>query len=136
MRGWIFLSVVLIASSALAADYEGIASVRDGDTIELHVGNKIVPVRLCGIDAPEGRHAGGPEATAKMKQIVEGKEVQCVQVGDGTPCDGRSKRTNHDRVVAQCFIEGKDISKEMVCSGNAVDWPKFSAGYYRCNGKE
>jgi micrococcal nuclease len=105
----------------------------DGDTIELHVGDKIIPVRLCGIDSPEARHAGGPEASAKMAEIIAGKEVQCVQVGGGTPCDGRSKSTSHKRIVAQCFVDGVDISKEMVCSGHAVDWPKlFSAGYYRC----
>jgi endonuclease YncB( thermonuclease family) len=132
----IILALPFLLGPAFAADYEGPAVVRDGDTIELQVGGKNIPVRLCGIDAPEAGHAGGPEATAKMKQLVLGKEVQCVQVGDGTPCDGRSKRTNHDRIVAQCFVDGKDISMEMVCSGHARDWPKFSAGYYRCNGKE
>jgi endonuclease YncB( thermonuclease family) len=124
---------VLLPFVAYAADYEGTAVVVDGDTIELHVGNRIVPVRLCGIDSPEARHAGGPEASAKMAQIIAGKEVQCVQVGGGTPCDGRSKPTSHKRIVAQCFVDGVDISKEMVCSGHAVDWPKFSAGYYSCN---
>jgi endonuclease YncB( thermonuclease family) len=104
----------------------------DGDTIELHIGDKIIPVRLCGIDSPEARHAGGPEASAKMADLIGGREVQCVQVGDGTPCDGRSKATSHKRIVAQCFVEGVDIAKAMVCSGHAVDWPKFSAGYYRC----
>ena len=133
-----FFAVALALSwpSAHAADYEGMASVVDGDTIDLHIAEKVVRVRLCGIDSPEARHAGGPEASAKMAALISGKEVQCVQVGGGTPCDGRSKPTNHKRIVAQCFVDGKDISKEMVCSGRAVDWPKFSAGYYRCNIKE
>jgi len=26
-----------------------------------------------------------PEATAKMAELIRGKEVQCVQVGGGTP---------------------------------------------------
>jgi micrococcal nuclease len=121
---------------AQAADYEGTAVVVDGDTIELHVGDKVIPVRLCGIDSPEARHAGGPEASVKMAELIAGKQVQCVQVGGGTPCDGRSKPTSHKRIVAQCFVDGVDISKEMVCSGHAVDWPKFSAGYYRCSTKE
>jgi hypothetical protein len=80
--------VAFFSYAGYAADYEGSAVVVDGDTIELHVGNKIVPVRLCGIDSLEARHAGGPEASAKMAQIIVGKEVQCVQVGGGTPCDG------------------------------------------------
>jgi endonuclease YncB( thermonuclease family) len=114
----------------------GTAAVVDGDTIELNAGDKRFAVRLCGIDGPERRHAGVPEATAKMSELVRGKQVRCVQVGSGTPCDGRSKSTNHKRIVAQCFVGPEDIAKTMVCSGHAVDWPKFSAGYYRCNGKE
>jgi endonuclease YncB( thermonuclease family) len=126
---------LLLCSVVLAADYEGTAVVVDGDTIELHVSDKVFPIRLCGIDSPEARHAGGPEASAKMAEIIAGKEVQCVQVGGGTPCDGRSRPTSHKRIVAQCFVDGNDISKEMVCSGHAADWPKFSGGYYRCNMK-
>jgi endonuclease YncB( thermonuclease family) len=64
------LVFVLLPFVAYAADYEGTAIVVDGDTIELHVGNKIIPVRLCGIDSPEARHAGGPEASAKMAAVI------------------------------------------------------------------
>jgi hypothetical protein len=28
-----------------------------------------------------------------MAEMVEGKEVRCIQVGGGTPCDGRSRPT-------------------------------------------
>jgi endonuclease YncB( thermonuclease family) len=133
MRVFVAIIFALTWSIAWGADYEGSAVVVDGDTIELHVGNRTIPVRLCGIDSPEARHAGGREASAKMASLIVGKEVQCVQVGDGTPCDGRSKPTNHKRIVAQCFVDGIDIAKEMVCSGHAVDWPKFSAGYYKCD---
>lgn len=131
---FIILMVLRLAFSSIAyaADYEGFASAVDGDTIELRNGEKTMAVRLCGIDSPETNHAGGPEATAKMRELIRGKEVQCVQVGGGTPCDGRSRPTSHTRIVAQCFVEGLDLAKEMVCSGHAVDWPKFSGGYYRC----
>jgi hypothetical protein len=64
----------LVCPTVRAADYEGSAVVVDGDTIELHVADKVIPVRLCGIDSPEARHAGGPEASAKMTAIVSGKE--------------------------------------------------------------
>jgi micrococcal nuclease len=129
----VLLIITFLSTAVHTADYEGTAVVVDGDTIELHVGDKVIPVRLCGIDSPESRHAGGPEASAKMAEIIAGKEVQCVQVGGGTPCDGRSKPTSYKRIVAQCFVDGVDIAKEMVCSGHAVDWPKFSSGYYSCS---
>src|ERR1700761_5379705 len=109
-----FAATTVLAASLRAADFEGPGVVVDGDAIAVHAGDKSISVRLCGIDAPEARHAGGTESSATMATLVEGKEVQCVQVGGGTPCDGRSKPTNHKRVVAQCFVDGVDISKEMV----------------------
>jgi len=89
------------------------------------------PVRLCGVDSPERRQKGAREATAALTALIDGKTVRCVQVGSGTPCDGCSRKTSHDRIVAQCFIGDLDIATEMVWSGNACDWPKFSRGYYR-----
>jgi hypothetical protein len=50
-------------------------------------------VRLCGIAPPSARHAGGGRPLAKMKEIIGKKKVRCIQVRDGTPCDGRSPRT-------------------------------------------
>lgn len=111
----------LISSSSLAAD-----KVIDGDT--LTVGRH--KIRLCGIDAPERGEPGYKEATAYLRQLTEGKPVICHPVGSGTPCDGRSERKSRDRMVATCFVEGKDLAAEMVRSGHAKDWPKFSAGYY------
>jgi endonuclease YncB( thermonuclease family) len=52
-------------------------------------------------------------------------------MGEGTVCDGRSKPTSRDRVVAQCFLDKLDIAEEMVRSGTACDWPKFSGGHYK-----
>jgi endonuclease YncB( thermonuclease family) len=56
--------------------------------------------------------------------------VRCIQVGGGTPCDGRSPRTSYDRVVAQCFVGGADVSVQMVERGSACDWTRFSGGTY------
>lgn len=67
------LGLVSFLAVAEAADYEGTAVGVDGDTIELHVGDKVIPVRLCGIDSPEARHAGGPEASAKMASLIANK---------------------------------------------------------------
>ena len=46
-------------------------------------------------------------------------------------CDGRSKPTSHDRIVAQCFLSKLDIAEEMTKSGTVCDWPKFSGGRYK-----
>jgi endonuclease YncB( thermonuclease family) len=101
-------------------------SVIDGDT--LFVGR--LKYRLCGIDAPERGQPGSQAATDHLRYLTKGRTIACKPVGEGTPCDGRSERKSHDRIVAQCFVDGKDIAAEMVRSGHAKDWPRFSGGHY------
>jgi endonuclease YncB( thermonuclease family) len=90
-----------------------------------------VRVRLCGIDAPERGWPGYREATRALDDLTRGKATVCIAVGDGTPCDGRSRRFSHDRVVAQCSTAGRDLACDLVKNGHAVDWPRFSGGHYR-----
>jgi endonuclease YncB( thermonuclease family) len=105
----------LLAFTAQVKDFTGIASkIVDGDT--LYVCNESVceKVRLCGIDAPERADARDPVATAALKAVALSKTLRCVCVDEGSVCDGRSKPTNRDRIVAQCFEREADISAEMV----------------------
>lgn len=121
----------LFSFSASAETITGpVSHIRDGDTFL--IGRQ--PIRICGIDAPERETQAGKRATAFIAKAVRGKTVKCVPVGEGTVCDGRSKRTNRDRVVAQCFIQGRDIADMLVRSGHACDWPRFSGGAYRVVG--
>lgn len=94
-----------------------------------------VRVRICGIDAPERGQPGYGQAAGVLASLIEGKTIHCLQVGEGTPCDGRSKAMNRDRIVAQCFIGGLDLAEEMTRSGTACDWPKFSGGHYKVSEK-
>ena len=59
-----------------------------------------VRVRICGIDAPERGQAGYGQAAGVLSSMIEGKTVHCLQVGEGTVCDGRSRPTSRDRIVA------------------------------------
>lgn len=70
------------------------------------------------------------EAAKELGRLTQGKNVRCIQVGGGTPCDGKSHAMSCDRIVAQCFVGDLDIAMEMVSAGQAKDWPKFSGGYY------
>jgi endonuclease YncB( thermonuclease family) len=115
------LGLSVFASVAAMAD-----SVVDGDTV--YVGR--LKYRLCGIDAPERGQPGSQAATDHLRYLTKGKTINGKPVGEGTPCDGRLERKSHDRIVAQCFVDGRDIAAEMVRSGHAKDWPKFSGGHY------
>jgi len=122
---------LLIATPASATEYTGrVDRVVDGDTFWLCDANACRKMRLCGINAPERGEVGFRRATAALKVIVLTKEVRCVQVGNGTPCDGRSRPTHRDRIVAQCFLVEIDIAELMVRRGSACDWVKYSGGYY------
>jgi endonuclease YncB( thermonuclease family) len=88
----------------MAADYLGkVTSVADGDTFTMEAETRRLRVRVCGIDAPERGQPGYGQAAGVLANMIEGKIVHCVQVGEGTPCDGKSKPTSRDRIVAQAF---------------------------------
>lgn len=134
MKAAFIISSFLISTTACSAEIVGQGrNVFDGDTFDMTSSNRIVKVRICGIDAPESGQPGSKEAWAKLSNLVHQKTVNCVQVNSapGTVCDGRSMATNRDRIVAQCFVNGQDIATELVKSGAACDWPKFSGGYYQ-----
>src|SRR5262245_24240179 len=98
-----FFAVVAIGQ-ADAAEYYGTGQAKiDGDDIEVCVSSTCTRIRLCGIDTPEAGCPAYDEARLAVQTLVEGKQVRCLQVGGGTVCDRRSKSTNRNRVVAQCF---------------------------------
>jgi endonuclease YncB( thermonuclease family) len=116
------------------ADYVGaVVRITDGDTFVMNV-DRDVSIRLCGIDAPERGRAGYNEARFKLSQMILGQRVRCVQVGHGTPCDGKSRPMNRDRIVAQCFVGSTDLASELVESGFACAWPHFSGKIYLSRG--
>jgi endonuclease YncB( thermonuclease family) len=123
---------LMLPLPAVAADYLGpVTSVADGDTFTMESETGKVCVRICGIDAPERGQPGYGQAAGVLANMIEGKTVHCLQVGEGTVCDGKSKPTSRDRIVAQCFLNKLDIAEEMAKSGTACDWPKFSGGHYK-----
>ena len=108
---------LLVSAPALAADLVGkVDRVIDGDTIVVAG----VHVRLWGINAQERYTEPGKVATAFLRSLIDGKMVFCHDTGTKT----------WGRPVMQCFVLGPDLGDALVDSGNAVDWPKYSRGYY------
>jgi endonuclease YncB( thermonuclease family) len=93
----------------------------DGDTLR-GCGER---VRLFGIQAPEARDPGGPEATAAMSALITGKVVECYAAPNG------QRRDRYRRLVALCTVNGRDIAADMVRQGHAQDYPTYSRGFYR-----
>lgn len=122
-RIWLAVIVTLTTASAGAktvGTIEGVATAKDGDDVVVQG----IDIRLQGIAAPEdnsaARQTGGPEATASLGRIVNGKHVVCVP--DGTKARGRP--------VATCSVGGQDVGELLVRAGHARDCPRFSKGRY------
>lgn len=97
---------------------QGKCWVVDGDTIVIDKTH----IRLAGIDAPDLDHPFGKQAKWALVQLCKGQEVTA----------RIRPELSYDRVVAECYLpDGRDLSAELVKSGLALDWPKFSGGKYR-----
>ncbi|MES0049273.1 thermonuclease family protein [Mesorhizobium sp. M0053] len=106
----------------------GVASVIDGDTIEIHDQR----IRFNGIDAPESRQycddakgfeypCGRRSAEALDAFLAASKPVHCSFV----------TWDRYGRFVGDCTrADGIDIAAWMVEHGQALDWPKYSGGAY------
>lgn len=108
----------------MSASLAGRADIVDADTIK--VGG--IPVRLDGIDAPEGRqtceirgksYACGKRATEALADIIKNRPVECEIVG----------RDAFKRALGICSIEGDEINAAMVQQGWALAAVKFSDRY-------
>jgi endonuclease YncB( thermonuclease family) len=97
----LYLAILVAALSipaAAKADYLGkVTAVVDGDTFTMEAETRRIRVRICGIDAPERGQPGYGQAAGILSNMIEGKQVHWLQVGEGTPCDGKSKPTSRDR---------------------------------------
>ncbi len=123
---WTAAALVAMLAFPAHADDSGPACVTDGDTLVVNgkrqrarcVGG--TRVRLFGIDAPElkqtCKHPGGRDflcgraAASFLLEHVRGRAVEC----RGNSVD------RYGRLIAVCFIDGKDLNALMVAEGWAL----------------
>jgi endonuclease YncB( thermonuclease family) len=124
MRRAVLLAALCLGLAGGAAA-EPAVRVIDGDGLRIEG----QAVRLWGIDAPE------------LDQTCEqdGREIPCgedarfllgalVMAGNLT-CETQDT-DRYGRTVARCFAGGHDLAGEMVRQGYALDWPRYSGGFY------
>ena len=111
-------------NSAVIADITGLASVIDGDTIDING----VRIRLNGIDSPEKeqicRKEGmiwycGVEAAKAMRHLTNGHIVSCI---------GNTK-DRYRRLIAECFVGTINLNASMVKIGLALAYRQYSSEY-------
>ena len=110
---------------------EGKAIVVDGDTIKIN-GEKI---RFSGIDAPESYYKGKEQLCFKdEKKISCGKisKVFLIKIinNQTVKCVIEVKTDRYKRKLGECFVEDKSLSRILVKSGYAFDYPRYSKKKY------
>jgi endonuclease YncB( thermonuclease family) len=113
------LLLLLLTVPLLAGEtYSGrCVSVHDGDTISVMKAGRAVKIRLEGIDCPELGQDFGTRAKQFTSGMVYGKDVEVKEYN----------RDIYRRTVARVYIQGKDVSLELVKAGLAWHFKKYSS---------
>lgn len=113
------VSAETAASAPVKSEYDvecKVVGVSDGDTITcLENGHDQIKVRLNQIDAPEKAQDFGNASKKALSALVFGKVV-------GLKTNGKDK---YKRTLAEVFIDGKNVNKEMVRTGYAWAYKEY-----------
>lgn len=85
--------------------------VSDGDTVHLDRGDKVFKARLAEVDAPEKAQPYGPEAGARLGELVMGRTVT-VKIRDVD---------QYGRIVVWMALGGESVNRRLLAEG-AVWW--------------
>jgi micrococcal nuclease len=130
LRRVAFLLVALAIAAALISQPDAqaqqsgelearVSKVLDGDTFTLSGESR--RIRVWGLDAPEWDQSGGSTATATLSSLISGETLRCNVLDID----------RYGRLVGQCFLpDGRDIAAEMIRSGAATEYCRYSSGYY------
>lgn len=127
----LFLILLLVLTSAFltcTAQETSVAEIKsttlnpaiviDGDSLEIGSHR----IRLMGIDAPEyvqqckDKHKKlypcGINSAKYLEKLISNQQITC----------RIHKKDQYDRDLCTCYVNGKDINREMVLSGNAITY--------------
>ncbi len=115
---YVFLLLILSALPLSAGEFltGKCVGVSDGDTIRVLCNKREVKVRLEGIDCPEMKQDFGRRAKQFTSAMVFGRMVHVRVV----------TKDRYGRSVGRVTLQGKDVSVELVRSGMAWHYRKYS----------
>lgn len=120
MRHACLIAFLLLAGASPSLS-QAVQNVRGIDGDSLWLGG--VEIRLWGINAPEWDQPGGQRAKAVLAALVaQGGALSCQSF----------YKDRYGRSVSRCLMaDGRDLACEIIKSGSAHDYARYSKGYYR-----
>jgi endonuclease YncB( thermonuclease family) len=119
------LVVSAIGPTTAQEGIAGVASVIDGDTIEIH-GQRI---RLHGIDSPESSQLCARPTGERWRCGQQASFALADRIGRATVSCQPRDRDRYGRTVAVCFKGNEDLNRWMVATGWAAAYRRYSADY-------
>jgi endonuclease YncB( thermonuclease family) len=107
--------------------------VIDGDTFVLtSPGHASQSIRLWGIDAPDQPALARSAARRQLIELIGNEIPKCSQPPPLFASKCHKNTISYNRLVRVCSTSATlDLSRALVASGYAVDWPVYSCGQYR-----
>lgn len=116
----ILFTLALLCASVFADYNAKVVKIIDGDTIKILTDeNRLITIRLYGIDAPEKLQPYSKAAKKILNEKIAAKIVTIKDFGSD----------RYKRRVAKVFLDGEDIDKFMVRNGYAWAFTKYSRDY-------
>ena len=112
------LTILLLYCPILAFSGKAV-SIHDGDTITVLQGKRQIKVRLFGIDTPELKQPYGKKSKQFLANLIAGEAVEVEENG----------KDRYKRTIGTIYLNGADINAQMVASGYAWAYRKFSKKY-------
>ncbi len=99
-----------------------VEKVHDGDTINIITNNnKMLKIRLFGIDAPELKQKYGEESRICLENMIKNKKIEYAI---------KEKSDKYGRIVGIIFADDKNINLEMVKKGCAWSYWSYNKSLY------
>ena len=111
--------IICIVCPSVFAISGKVVSIHDGDTITILQDKQQIKVRLFGIDAPELKQPYGKKSKQFLANLIASEVVEVEENG----------KDRYKRAIGTIYLNGTDINAQMVESGYAWAYRKFSKKY-------
>ena len=111
--------IICIVCPSVFALPSKVVSIHDGDTVTILQNKRQIKVRLFGIDAPELKQPYGKKSKQSLANLIAGEVVEVEENG----------KDRYKRTIGTIYLNGTDINAQMVASGYAWAYRKFSKKY-------